>query len=499
MRRFENQVQKVKYEVLREVARFAYEGTLDKKKEFIPLIIDPGPKPRARCCIYHEREITKERIQLALGGNKEKENVIEVLATACDECPINRYVITETCRGCIAHRCESVCPRDALFFDGQKALIDYSKCIECGKCKDACPYNAISDVLRPCRRECPTNAITIDAEKMAVIDHKKCVNCGLCVFNCPFGAIQDKSMITEVIEVLKTAPNEGIKPYAVLAPAFASQFTYVKLGQVIKAIKELGFVDVVEAALGADIVAKHETQEFADHIEHAPFMTSSCCPSFAKLVEIKHPELIGNMSTSISPMIATSQLIKQMDPKAVVVFIGPCIAKKQEAQEPDLKGITDYVLTFEELAAMIDGRGIDMESLEEAPLNNASYYGRIFARSGGLSDAIGHIIEQEGLEVDYRPVLCDGITDCDKQLKLGKVNRQSGNFLEGMACKGGCVNGPVSLNHGPKDKIAVNNYGKLALEQDVASSLRILNIDDLKMKIHRQREVQTQTVKTEVK
>ena len=149
--------------------------------------------------------------------------------------------------------------------------------------------------------------------------------------------------------------------------------------------------------------------------------------------------------------------------------------------EEELKGDTDYVLTFEELAAMLDAAEIDLENCNDGELNNASYYGRIFARSGGVTEAVAHIIETKGIDTDFRPVKCDGIKECDKALKMAKVNRLDGNFIEGMACVGGCIAGPASLHHGPKDKNEVDKYGKLAIEEDINSSLRIFEIKDINL------------------
>ncbi|ACB84421.1 4Fe-4S dicluster domain-containing protein [Natranaerobius thermophilus] len=476
MRKFENKIQESKYEVLREVSKAAFEGTLDKELIHIPKRIDLEPK--IRCCIHKERVVTYERIKVALGGNKENNNIIEVIDEACDECFDTRYVITEACRGCLANHCVSYCPVGAIEFVQHKAKIDGQKCIECGKCKDACPYNAIVDVMRPCKKACGVNAINIEVNKKATIDNDKCIQCGACVYQCPFGAIMDKSYITEVIELLKNA-DENNKVYAIIAPAIASQFTYASIGQVITGIKKLGFHDVIEVALGADMVAVKETHEYAQTIENKKTITSSCCPSFVQYILNEYPELKDNISSMISPMIAISKLIKDLDPKSKVVFIGPCTAKKMEIQQKDLQGITDYALTFEELAAMIDSKGLELQDQEESLLDNASYYGRIFARTGGISQAIENIIKEEKLDVPFDPVSCDGIIECDKVLKKLKHNRCDNTFIEGMACKNGCIGGATSLSHGPKNKKEVDKYAKLALEPDSNSSLRVFDIESI--------------------
>lgn len=483
MRKFETDVQLVRYEVFKEVSKHALEGTLEKKYKSIPKLLNPGPKARFRCCVYKEREITKKRVKLAMGGDINNPNIVEVIGAACDECPINRFTVTEACRGCMAHRCSEACPVGAIYHVGQRAYINQQKCIECGKCKAACQYDAISDVMRPCRRSCPVDAISFDEEKKAVIDNDKCIQCGACVYQCPFGAIMDKSQIVDVINEIKNAKSNGdTHVYAVVAPAVSSQFSYAKLGQVIQGIKNIGFHDVVEAALGADLIAYKETLEFAEEVGEKGVITSSCCPAFVSLIRKKYPELKDNISTSVSPMIAVSRLIKSMDEKAKVVFIGPCVAKKMEIKQADIAGSTDYAISFEELYAIFDAKEMDLSSLPEYELNNASLFGRIFARTGGLSEAIKHVKEQYDVKVDFKPVSCDGIAECEKALKLAKVKRLDGNFIEGMVCSGGCIGGPLSLTHGPKDKKEVDKYGQLALEKGVKDSLRVYDIEKLDLK-----------------
>ena len=480
--KFESNVQFIKYQVLKGVAKLAMKGTLQKKhKELINNIIEEH-KVKTRCCIYKEREVVKKRIALAMGGNKKNKNIIEVLDAACDACPVNRFTVTEACRGCLAHKCQRACPVNAISYIGNRAYINVQACIECGKCKAACPYDAISDVRRPCVTSCNAGAISINEDKKAVIDNEKCVQCGSCVFKCPFGAIMDKSYTVDIIKLLQEKEqNPHMKIYAVIAPAIASQFTYAGIGQVVSAIKKLGFHHVIEAALGADMVALHETKEFAEAIGEKKVITSSCCPSFLSYIEINHPKLKDNISNTVSPMIAVSRLVKKMEPGAKVVFIGPCIAKKAEIQRSELKGSTDYVITFEELLAMLDAADIQINECEEGGLDNASFYGRIFARSGGLTEAVKHVIQSENLKVDFNPVTCNGLKECEMALKLAEIGRSKGNFIEGMACTGGCIGGPASLRHGTKDIKAVDDYGKLAMEITIKDSTKMFSEYDVNL------------------
>jgi len=480
MKTFDNDIQLIKYEVIREVVKLSLKGTLKKEGKNLFKVLVPGPKSRTRCCIHKERAIIGERIKLVMGGNKKNKNVIEVINLACDECPIQRFRVTEACRGCLTHKCIQICPVGAIQSINRRSYIDTNKCIECGKCKAVCPYNAISDVMRPCIRACNAGALSIDEDKKAVIDNEKCIQCGSCVYQCPFGAIMDKSSVVDITNtLLASKEDKDIHVYAVVAPAISSQFTYAKLGQVVSGIKKMGFKDVIEVALGADMVAQNETKEFAETIEELKTMTSSCCPAFVSYVKKNFPQLGKHVSSTVSPMIAISKLIKNTDPLAKVVFIGPCTAKKMEIKESDIKGITDYVMTFEELQAMLDAFDINLLECEELPLNNASFYGRIFARSGGLTEAVKHLVKVENISVEFKPISCDGLIECDKALKLLKFNRLNENFIEGMACSGGCIGGAASLNHGPKDKKEVDKYGKLALEQNVSDSLRVMKLEDI--------------------
>ena len=474
MRKFDTKVQYLKYKVLREVARHAFEDRLADAYIDIPYAIVPGNEPTMRCCVYKERAIVNERIHMAMGGFKENPNVIEVIDIACDECPMGGYEVTESCRGCLAHRCEDVCPRDAITFDEhQRAHIDKEKCVNCGRCAKACPYSAIINKRRPCEIACKVDAISTSAEsKAAQIDNSKCISCGACVYMCPWGAIVDKSFITDVVKMLKESENnQKYKVYAVVAPSISGQFSYAKLGQVITAIKKLGFHSVVEVALGADMVAYSEAAELAEK----GFLTSSCCPAFVDYIHKKFPQMVEHISHNLSPMGAIGQYIKGIDPTAKIVFIGPCTAKKMEFQKETVRPYIDSVITFEELQALFDSRDIDITQLEEEALNNASYYGRIFARSGGLSDAVAQAIKEQGLDhFDLKAVACDGIEACRVALLKASKRMLDGNFIEGMACYGGCIGGAGCLTHGEKNRNEVDKYGREAIEKTITDAISVL-------------------------
>lgn len=474
MRKFDTKVQYLKYKVLREVAKQVWDDTLLDNVLDIPKIIVPGKTSTMRCCVYKERAILAERVKIAMGGNKENPNVIEVIDIACDECPAAGYEVTTSCRGCLAHRCEDVCSRNAISFDyNHVAHIDKSKCVECGRCAKVCPYAAIVNRKRPCQNACKIKAISINNDNAASIDNDKCTSCGACVYQCPFGAIMDKSFMPNVIDMLKKSKNgKKYKLYAIVAPSISSQFTYAKLGQVISGLKKLGFHAVVEAALGADMVAKEESKELVEK----GFLTSSCCPAFVSYIKSNFPDLLPLVSHNLSPMTMIAKYIKDTTKNAKVVFIGPCTAKKMEVKLDNVKPYVNEVLTFEELQALFDSRDIDITSLDEEVLDNASYFGRIFARSGGLSDAVAQGLKEQGLDSNFKlkAATCDGIEECRMALLKKRKNALDSNFIEGMACSGGCIGGAGCLTHGAKDKAQVDVYGKQALEKSINDAISVL-------------------------
>ncbi|MDD6735368.1 MAG: 4Fe-4S dicluster domain-containing protein [Clostridiales bacterium] len=473
MRKFDTKVQYLKYKVLREVAREAWNDTLLDNVLDIPTKIVPGNTPTMRCCVYKERAILSERVKMAMGGDKNNPNVIEVIETACDECPMGGYEVTNSCRGCLAHRCEDVCKRGAISFDhNHVAHIDKSKCVNCGACAKVCPFAAIVDRKRPCQNACKIKAISMNENKAAKINNDKCIACGACVYQCPFGAITDKSFIIDVIDILKNSDNnKKYKVFAVVAPAISSQFTYAKLGQVISGLKELGFYTVIEAALGADMVANAESKELAEK----GFLTSSCCPAFVDYIHKTFPDLVPFISHNLSPMATISKYIKEHEAPCKIVFIGPCTAKKAEVLKDGVKPYVDSCMTFEELQALFDSRDMDITTLSEDVLDNASYFGRIFARCGGLADAVKEGLKENGIEnFELIPISCDGIEACRVALLKKSKNVLNANFVEGMACIGGCIGGAGCLTHGEKNKAEVDKYGMEAHEKTISDAISVL-------------------------
>ncbi|MEE0107709.1 MAG: 4Fe-4S binding protein, partial [Merdibacter sp.] len=273
MRGIYNSVTDIRRKVFTEIARLAYEGgDYAKKIEDLPYKILPGHKASYRNSIFLERAIIGERLRLGIGlplrtveeqsalsdGIEESaiaekyydDPLINIIKFACNACPEKKVVVTDTCQGCLSHQCTEVCPKDAIHIVNGKSFIDQDKCIKCGRCIDACPYHAINKLERPCAASCGMDAIHSDEDGCAEIDYDKCVSCGMCLVNCPFGAIVDKGQIFQTIHAIKG----GAEVIAAVAPAFVGQFgPSVTPDKVKGALKELGFADVVEVAIGADL------------------------------------------------------------------------------------------------------------------------------------------------------------------------------------------------------------------------------------------------------
>ncbi|MGN8875005.1 monomeric [FeFe] hydrogenase [Pseudoflavonifractor sp. HCP28S3_F10] len=470
MRVFETNVQQLKDSVLREVAALAWEDRLAAGILDIPEKIIPGPKATMRCCIYKERAVVSSRVKMAMGGDHTNPCVVEVMSVACDECPVTQMTVGPACRGCIATRCVHTCPKDAIHVVNHRAEIDHSKCILCGKCLNACPYGAIIKNLRPCERGCKVGAISMGEDRKASIDYSKCISCGTCTYQCPFGAIMDKSYIVDAIETLRGAQKWGYHVYAVLAPAIMGQIAPATLGQLVTGLRQVGFHAVREVALGADMTAQAEAGELLEK----KVLTTSCCPAFVDYVEKNFPQIADRVSHTPSPMVMIGRHIKQQDPKAKVIFIGPCVAKKKEFQLGKTMGAIDCVLTFEELYPLLESRGIDITTLEEAPLDEASGYGRAFASSGGVAAAVAQALKELGVKPEdfqLNAAACSGIDAC--KAALFKMSKGIGdvNLIEGMACEGGCVQGAGILVRSPKNQAEVAKHVKEAGDKSIAAAV----------------------------
>lgn len=434
----------VKHEVLYQVAKHAFAGDLEEARDKIPFDIIPGPQANFRCCVYKEREIIRQRIRVAEGRSpiqdKENRNIVQVVESACEGCPINRFVVTDNCQRCMSRKCQQACNFHAITIQRDKAHIDTQLCKECGKCYQACPYNAIADLMRPCKRSCPVDAITMDENKIVVVDENKCIHCGQCIKNCPFGAIMDRSFMVSVINLI----NQGLPVYAMVAPAGEGQFGNISMADLAEAVKQLGFADMYEVALGGDMVAESEAKEWLEAYQEGKKMTTSCCPAFVTMVKKHFPQLEDRVSTTVSPMSAMARFIRAKHPGAVTVFIGPCIAKKSEVIESITQDNADYALTFEELDAMLRAKDIELKA-SDAVLQQGSIYGKKFGSSGGVTAAVVQAFKEMNADIDAKVAQCNGAAECKKALLMMRVGKLPEDFIEGMACEGGCVNGPGSI------------------------------------------------------
>lgn len=479
---FETPLKKLKYLVLEQVAELTKDNKLTKGElEKIPYKIIKGDKSEYRCCVYKERAVVYERAVLSAGflptdntiedlkRIDDKSHVMFVLSSACDQCPIDRYNVTEACRGCIQHKCMEVCPAKAITRVNGRSYINQDLCRECGMCKKACPYNAIAEVMRPCKRSCPTGALEINQhDRKAKIEKSKCISCGACMAACPFGAISELSYIADVTREL----TAGKEVYAVVAPSITGQFgPKVSVGQVKDALKKVGFKDMVEAACGADAVTVSESKEFVERINNGDkFMTNSCCSGFMNYIEVQFPALVDKMSTTVSPMIATARLIKKYNENAVVVFIGPCTAKKVEVNRESIKGDVDYVLTFEEIAGIFGAFSVDPGECEDDSVEDASAFGRGFAQGGGVADAIQDYIKEKDINIEFKPIKVSGKDEIKKTMVSAKLGRVPGNFIEGMMCDGGCIGGAATMASLMKARPQLAKFKKQSSKKTILSN-----------------------------
>ena len=452
----------IKHKVLQEVAKLAYDKKLEEGKELLPFQMIPGPKARFRCCIYKEREIIRQRVRLAEGkcpSDKQSDSMIQVISSACEECSIARYVVTDNCRKCMKRSCQQACRFGAISMGKDRAYIDPSQCKECGLCSKACPYNAIADLMRPCKRACPVDAMSFDENGICVIDEEKCIQCGHCIHSCPFGAIGSKTFVVDIINDMLA----GKPVYAMVAPATEGQFGKdISMTSIREALKKIGFKDMIEVGLGGDMTAAAEAEEWAEAAKDGKKKTTSCCPAFVNMIKQHFPQLLDNMSTTVSPMCAVSRMLKEKDPEAVTVFIGPFVAKKSECQDKSIEGNADYVLTYGELSSIMKARNVKFEPAENDS-QEASIYGKKFANAGGVTAAVIQCLEETQGDADLKVRTCNGATECKTALTLLKLGRLPEDFIEGMVCEGGCVGGPSQHR---TEKAAMKDRNALLGEAD---------------------------------
>lgn len=344
-------------------------------------------------------------------------------------------------------------------------------------CAKVCPYNAIAEVMRPCKRSCPVDAITMDENGICVIDETKCIQCGKCIHSCPFGAISSKSYIVDIIKAIK----EGKNVVAMLAPAAEGQFgENITMASWKTALLQVGFSDFVEVGLGGDLTAAAEAHEWAEAYKEGKKMTTSCCPAFVNLIKQHYPQLIEHVSTTVSPMCAVSRMIKAKDPDAVTVFIGPCIAKKSEAQDKSIEGNADYVVTFGEIRAIMRAKDVVLKP-EENTLQDASVFGKRFGNGGGVSQAVVQCLKESGENADIKVMKCDGIADCKKALLLLKAGKLPEDFIEGMVCEGGCVGGPSRHTEVIKSKKSRDSLIASAEERNIHENIKKYDLESFSM------------------
>ncbi|WP_372847404.1 monomeric [FeFe] hydrogenase [Pontiella sp.] len=458
----DNHANRLRKEILVRVARAFFTDEAADTLNRIPLAMRPkDAKDSSRCCIYKDRAVLKYRTMAALGFGVESESdelkpiseyyadalqreeaappVLTVIDVACSACVTSRYSATNACKGCIARSCESVCPKDAIEFRNGKAELNPEKCVNCGLCMQACPYHAIIRIPIPCEEACPVGAISKDETTgREVIDHSKCIYCGKCFRECPFAAITD---LSQMIDVLKQLNHGNV--VAMVAPSIVGQLPGT-LPQLVGALKQVGFADVLEVAEGADETTLHESAEWSEKMaEGARFMTTSCCPAYIETVDKHLPEMKQYVSDTPTPMAYTAAKARTANPDIKTVFIGPCIAKRVEAaRNPEV----DFVLTFEELGAILVGAGVDVLECAESPLGDRVHVeGRGFAASGGVTAAVQAVAPGNAA---LQPLLVDGIDrKAINQMRVWANKSCPGNFAEVMSCEGGCIAGPGTLGN----------------------------------------------------
>ena len=376
-------------------------------------------------------------------------------------------------------------------YNMKKAITNYAVNKRFIEKLDSCNINCKQnkDKKFNCQAACPFDAILYDDNnKSTYINYDLCVGCGLCIDSCKDGKLLDKIDIIPIIDLIKN--NKTV--IAAVAPAIIGQFGEdVSLDQLREAFTKIGFTDMIEVAFAADMLTIKEAVEFNKHVNgpNDIMITSCCCPMWVGMLKRVYKELVPDLSPSVSPMIAAGRVIKKLNPDAKVVFVGPCIAKKAEAKERDLSHDIDFVLTFQELDDIFKTLEISPSKLNGVPTKDyASRGGRLYARTGGVSIAVGEAVEELYPEKAklFKSAKAEGVRECKEILNKALSGDIKANFIEGMGCIGGCVGGPKALISKEEGKISVDNLAynspiKIATHSSTMDEvLEKLNITSLK-------------------
>ncbi len=456
-----NNAVRTKRELLVRLIQLLESNELFEQIDRIPLEMRPKTNSPIRCCVHKDRAVLKYKIMAALGFNISDEvdeltplrdyalkaidgidsngEFLTVVDEACSSCVQVNYTVSNLCQGCEGRPCQVNCPKNAISVINGKARIDHQKCVNCGLCQKACPFHAIAYLPVPCEESCPVKAIKKDENGIEKIDFDKCIHCGKCMTSCPFGAIAEKSQILNFYHTLKLKKRKMV---AMVAPAVLSQFKATP-AQILEAIKTIGFDQVMEVAEGAELTTQEETKELKERMKsQESFLTTSCCPSYVELANKHIPQLKANVSHTPSPMYFTAQKARRLFPDHAIVFIGPCLAKRKEAFASKM---VDFVLTTEEIGSIWAALHIDPASMKGTWCHQEglSPESRGFAASGGVHQSI---LATLGQEVKIRSQLINGLNKKSiKLLKAYTAKAPALDFIEVMACEGGCINGPGNI------------------------------------------------------
>lgn len=320
---------------------------------------------------------------------------------------------------------------------------------------------------RACQKSCIFDAIETGKEGELFINPSRCEGCTACIDACKSNHLAASK---DVLPAMRAVRNASGPVYLMIAPAFSGQFRgHVTAGKLRSACKALGFTGMVEVALFADILTLKEALEFERHVrEPGDFqLTSCCCPVWIAMIRKRYHELLPHVPGAVSPMVACGRFLKRIHPDAVTIFAGPCLAKKKEAKEPDIADAVDYVLTFQEMQDIFDAAEISLEELPEEEKEHASKAGRLYARTGGVSQAVEEMVRQLSPDgkIGVRCEQANGTKECMEMMRRIQNKETDANFFEGMGCVGGCVGGPKAIIDSEKGKRYVDEYAKNSIYQ----------------------------------